>query len=202
MVAHVEAWTGFRDPVYKKITISEKILQAAACLSQTVSVNNEAPFVMDAVSGIEGSMKLANETASSFFTNSDSFNCPVTYYLVTDGACGDGRPIASLEAYTDILNLNADGLVEVDEAKYSGMTLAVRIKALTPFGEPVYKDFEVIERVPEVESMTVEYTLIGLGIALLMLIFCCVVYRMWCKGMMNSRKKGYGHPKMVDTSLE
>ena len=71
------------------------------------------------------------------FTNSDSINCPMTLSIVdTDG-------ITALPSDLAELVMIKEDYVVVDQTKYDGSTLNVRLIALTPFNSPVYKDVKI-----------------------------------------------------------
>ena len=74
------------------------------------------------------------------FVNSNAFACPVTYSIVTS----TGNPLQNPAA--SFISINADGLVEVDEANYPGAEVFnLKVKAITDFGEAVYKPITVTE---------------------------------------------------------
>ena len=110
-----------------------------------------------------------------------------------------GRPVSSVESSRSVLLLNEDGYIEVDEEKYDGLSLHVRVKAITPFGEAVYKDVEVVKRVPEKESMTVRNTLIGVGIGIVVICMAALAYKL-CFSNFDDSKRGYGHQQMSQDS--
>jgi len=47
--------------------------------------------------------------------------------------------------YAEIVSLNGAGKVEVKSALFDGNGVHVKLKALTPFGVPVYKAIEVVD---------------------------------------------------------
>ena len=74
------------------------------------------------------------------FTNSNPSGCPITFSIVDSEG---GELEADVAAF---ISINADGLVEVDEANYPGAEVFnLKVKAITDFGEAVYKPITVTE---------------------------------------------------------
>ena len=79
--------------------------------------------------------------------------------------------------------------------------MKVRVKALTPFNEPVYKDVEVVKRVPEVDSKTAVNIVIGVVVLLFVLGAAWLAYK-HCFANFEAEKSRYGHERMAqDTSM-
>ena len=75
------------------------------------------------------------------FANSDTTVCPVARTLVQ---YDNDIPIgADLRA---VISIDSNGFVSINEGNYDGTDLKARVKGLTPFNVPVYKDIIVTNR--------------------------------------------------------
>jgi len=75
------------------------------------------------------------------FKNSNPGDCPVSTYTIVNK---DNTPYTG-----NAVLIGISGSITIDEARYDGTTLDLKIKAVTEFGTPVYKTLTVSEKCGE-----------------------------------------------------
>ena len=100
-------------------------------------MKNEDPAEFLAVK--EGAETLKSpEKAADYFE--DDGTCTVTFTLVGE----DDQPLAG--GLETVLSVNADGFVEFSEPAYQGGHQLAKVKAVTGFNEPVFKDIKITQK--------------------------------------------------------
>jgi len=83
-----------------------------------VTANDNNPIVINAKKFSKGSKSVSTTNVSTYFTNSDTFNCPIEYYLVTER----GFPLTTYDRKTRLVTMSPEGFLEVNEEDFDGYT--------------------------------------------------------------------------------
>ena len=80
---------------------------------------NGGEIVLTAKKYSKGSKLVDTSNVKTHFTNSDSFNCPIEYYIVTERSF----PISTSNTRARLVTLNPEGFLEVNEEEYDGLSI-------------------------------------------------------------------------------
>ena len=117
-------------PVYYRIIFRDQ------CPTQTIVLEDTSPYEIYAIPGMNYKVYSRTRPADDF-SNQDVIQCPVEFSLVDK----DLNPLGG--AVANMVKINSKGWIEVDQSLYTGGFIDIKVKAISPFKDPVYKDVSI-----------------------------------------------------------
>jgi hypothetical protein len=128
IITQLQAITPFQQPVERQIQVKEKVVIPPKCEKQTVSVNGSGEDITIFAQRKELKKEEPTDTqkfvysattVQEMFSNSDEYNCPISFYLVSDW----GKDLTYLlESGKSMVRIADDGRIAVDEVRYNDLT--------------------------------------------------------------------------------
>lgn len=142
---------------------------------------------------------ISDKTVESLFTNSDEYNCPVTYYLINE----NGRDLSGLlNSKKNFVRIDENGRFAVDEARYNGLTYVFKVLAMTQFDKPIFKKVRIAVKMELVESNTVVYTIIAVASVLVVGGLIIYLASVWSANVSNARMANRARVVSQDDTID
>jgi hypothetical protein len=107
-----------------------------------------------------------------------------------------------LNSKKNFVRINENGFFAVDEARYSGLTYAFKVMAITKFDKPIFKTVKIAVKLEKIPSDTVVYTIISVASTLVVCGLIAWIYSCYAANIKSARANNQARVVSQDDTID